>query len=432
MPPLLTPDTRCVAPAQDNQTVAAGPQARAPDDLSEAIRRAEDDIARITQVSSTIWGGTGESGVVQQTVVLHTYLQCLASWRTILGTILDDVCEVCRDGVDTRLLCNRPTGERKDLEDLRDATGTGILPRGTVSDVRPAPSSIHRSTPDELLQQRGRRRPKREEGHGRKHVTFVNDTDANDTEERLHSMAAEIAKKHARGGKTSKKRKRDSTETEARKAKARASDATNDAEVRIADEHVDTGLAKITAGRTSAPSSSSSSDTDDSSSKESSGGGKDGIPPPEEEPPKAEVVASAGLRRGYLHIRFGSAMDVYAIEQMYEQGRLDFDMSQIMLAHLRGIDRGDLTEERLDPMTQRPVAEMAREQQMNEAAQLRAKGAKIPPAAPKKQKKPATGAGQQGRDDIVRTPGRVAGLGDHTPSVRSTLTKRGPGERNAQ
>lgn len=392
----------------DNETVAAGPMAQAPEDLSASIRRAEDDIARITQVPPTLWGGSSETGVVAQTTLLHTYLQCLATWRTILGTILDDVCEVCRDGVDTRILCNRATGERKVLEDIREAAGTGILPRGTPHDAR---SSL---LPPE------RRRQK---------VSFIDNSDQGSTHERIRAIADDILHQNMtskRGGAEKRKGVKRARSGKAEAGAARASKSTRKAEERIEAEHVpavDVTLEDVIATAEKAAGTAPGDE-----------GKKEGVKEEEDDDDDSQgpmpVVTSVGLRRGHLAIRFGSAMDSFAIEQMYEQGRLDFDMSQIMLAHLRGLDRADLTDERLDPMTQRPVAELAREQQKREDAQLRAKGATIAPkiAGPAGATKKKTTVPQTGRDDLVRTPGRVHGLGDQGPSVRQTLTRRGPGE----
>lgn len=115
-----------------------------------------------------------------------------------------------------------------------------------------------------------------------------------------------------------------------------------------------------------------------------------------------------------LRLRWGSAMDIYAIEQLYEQGRITFVQSQEYIARLRGLDTRDLTGERLDPQTQRPLAEVIEEAK---AADGKTSGTK--------RKSETT---LEGRDDLIRTPPKVTGVGDHGPSLRTVLTRKSPGQ----
>ena len=41
-------------------------------------------------------------------------------------------------------------------------------------------------------------------------------------------------------------------------------------------------------------------------------------------------------------------------------------------------------------------------------------------------------AGHEGRDDLVRTPPKVTGAGDHGPSLRTVLTRKTPGQSTDQ
>lgn len=137
------------------------------------------------------------------------------------------------------------------------------------------------------------------------------------------------------------------------------------------------------------------------------------------------VLQTEGSRRKQLRIRWGSAMDIFAIEQLYEQGRITFQQSQEFIAHLRGLDIRDLTEERLDPQTQRPLAEVLEEnKQMEMLAHAPHSGGTggAGGKAPKKRKTTL-----EGRDDLVRTPPKTTDPGDRGPSLRTVLTRKAPG-----
>lgn len=62
------------------------------------------DYIKSVQAEQSLAIEQSRQRVVAQTALLHTYLQYLATWRTT-----HDVFEVCHDGVDARLMCNRPS-----------------------------------------------------------------------------------------------------------------------------------------------------------------------------------------------------------------------------------------------------------------------------------------------------------------------------------
>jgi hypothetical protein len=316
---------------REGQTVAAGPMAQPPPDLQTAVQQNENDIARIYQVPPALWGDR-QTGSVAQTTLVHTYLQALAAWRSILAVVNEKIAFACQDNVDTFLLTN-PISElekqydeaARDAHPARDsAPHSRFMVSGNGTSFELALTEGTRIAP--------RKAPKRKRGHG--------------TDE----------------GKT-----------------------------------VDVN------------------------------GGEKPAPAPQESAPAQEVAKATPAktgRRKLLNIRFGSAMDVYAIEQMFEQGRISFKRSQILLSALRGLAIDDLEPEQLDPSTQRPLHEIIEEAKALEEAKAGDGGNALQPARSAKKKKTTL----EGRDDLLRTPPKVTGLGDSGQPIRATLTRKAPGE----
>lgn len=324
---------------REGQTVAAGPMATPPPDLQAAVQQNENDIARIYQVPPALWGDR-QTGSVAQTTLVHTYLQALAAWRSILAVVNEKIAFACQDDIDTFVLTN-PISE---LERQYDES---------TQHARPA----HEAAPSSRFMI---------SGNGESFALAVSE------ETRI---VRRKAPKRKRGSGTDEGKTVDVDGGE-RPAEPRRSGAT------AAEEGDREHKAQVQAPKTKAG------------------------------------------RRKLLRVRFGSAMDVYAIEQMFEQGRISFTRSQILLSTLRGLDLADLEAEQLDPATQRPVHEIIEEAKALEQAKETGDGGALRPTRAAKKKKTTL----EGRDDLVRTPPKVTGLGDSGQSMRVTLTRKAPGE----
>lgn len=452
-----------LVPLPVNESIASAPLAQAPPDLQAAIIQIENDIARVFQIPATLWGD-GRSGAVTQTALIQTFrLTCIA-WSATLVIIFDVLTDVCRDGAYTGALRNDGT-EAMEGEEEGGRRGSGKRPRETnkkrkaLTDGK-APTNGHKKragTVDGFL---GIEDPATGYLRDRPQVVLDRNPETGRVDMTAKPVSDELLESVVDDKKGKKKKKKKETEQQKvfREAGERAiadqegrlpTEPTDESQRARAEEmrtqiregvkHIDDlvrndeegrarhakQLGRVTFSQGPAEESGTFTTTEKPHSNEDES----------ELVRHADATSESGkgneYRRKLLTIRLGAVLDVFAIREMYEEGRITFEKSQEYISAARGIALEDLTRERLDPIMQEPMAKLIKEekeeQKKMEVARLKAGkttggggAAKKPSITIPKPSKPSGG------NDPVREPGKMNELGEKTGSLRATLTKQTP------